>query len=69
MKTAFTYHRYSHDDQKKEIQGLKDEIKELREYIQTPLLKRIFRTVEYWSKQGLNRLKCFKLKFYLNQIH
>ena len=26
-------------DQKKEIQGLRDEIKELREYIKTPVLK------------------------------
>jgi len=30
-------------DQKKEIQGLRDEIKELREYIKTPVLKRIFK--------------------------
>ena len=30
-------------DQKKEIQSLRDDIKELREYIKTPLLKRIFR--------------------------
>ena len=30
-------------DQKKEIQSLRDDIKELREYIKTPLLKRIFK--------------------------
>ena len=30
-------------DQKKEIQTLREEFKELREYIKTPLLKRIFR--------------------------
>lgn len=30
-------------DQKKEIQRLRDDIKELREYINTPLLKRIFK--------------------------
>ncbi len=30
-------------DQKKEIQSLRDDIKELREYIKTPVLKRIFR--------------------------
>jgi hypothetical protein len=30
-------------DREKEIQGLRDEIKELREYIKTPVLKRIFK--------------------------
>lgn len=46
MKTAFAYHRYSHNNQKKEIQGLRDETKELRDYIKTPVLKRYLKEVK-----------------------